>query len=93
MINNFSPPLDSGIENAVKILCSAGIETFESCQGGQGHSYPEPTIRFHGDRAEGLNAFVIAIRNNLKVVSLRRIYDVIDKELIGPYWEITFIKQ
>ena len=32
-----SPPLDTGIEEIVNILISAGIETFESCEGGKGH--------------------------------------------------------
>lgn len=38
--------LDPGIAEAVKILNRFGIETFESCQGGKGHSYPEPTFAF-----------------------------------------------
>ena len=94
----FDPPLDVesldiGIKDAVNILYSAGVETFESCQGGKGHAYSEPTIRFHGDRVEGLNAFAVAIRNNLNVSALRRIYTVLDGELTGPYWEITFYSQ
>jgi hypothetical protein len=44
----FEPPLDTAIERAVRILREGGIETFESCQGGKGHSYAEPAIRFHG---------------------------------------------
>ncbi|MCK5608363.1 hypothetical protein KAR91_41155 [Candidatus Pacearchaeota archaeon] len=91
-MNNFDPPLDADIENAVNILFNAGVETFESCEGGIGHAYPEPTIRFHGDRHEGLRAFVIAMQNSLKVAYLRRIYQIIDGELIGPYWEIVFAK-
>jgi hypothetical protein len=35
--------LDPGIAKAVKILNKFGIQTYESCQGGAGHSYPEPT--------------------------------------------------
>jgi len=37
----------------VRILSEAAIETFESCRGGEGHAYPEPTVRFHGERGEG----------------------------------------
>ena len=40
--------LDRGIERAVRILQAAGVETVESCEGGPGHSYPEPTIKFTG---------------------------------------------
>ena len=88
----FDPPLDKGIENAVNILYNAGIETFESCEGGDGHTYPEPTIRFHGDKSEGLHALSIAICNNLNVRALRRVYDILDGEITGPYWELTFYK-
>lgn len=92
MIKNlFDPPLDSGIKNAVLILCENGIETFESCQGGTNHAYPGPTIRFHGDRVEGLRAYAIAARHGLNVASLSRVYDVLEGELVGPYWEITLI--
>jgi hypothetical protein len=34
--SEFSPPLDEGITRAVLVLDDAGIETFESCQGGPG---------------------------------------------------------
>jgi hypothetical protein len=40
--------LDSGIRDAVLLLRENGIETIESCQGGNGHAYPEPTVRFAG---------------------------------------------
>lgn len=51
--------LDPAIRDAVRILADAGIETFESCQGGEGHAYPEPTVRFHGERGEGFKALAI----------------------------------
>ena len=86
----FSPPLDSGIAQAVIALYDAGVETFESCEGGKGHAYREPTVRFHGDNAQGLVAFAIAIRHGFKVENLRRIWRNIDGELTGPYWEMTF---
>lgn len=38
------PRLDPGIAGAVRVLMVAGIHTFESCEGGAGHAYPEPTI-------------------------------------------------
>jgi hypothetical protein len=46
--------LDKGIERIVNILRNADIETFESCEGGIGHAYNVPTVRFHGDRSEGI---------------------------------------
>ena len=88
----YDPPLDPGIKQAVIALNEAGIETFESCQGGDGHSFPEPTIRFHGDASEGLRATAAAIQVGLPVVALRRVWNMIDGELTGPDWELTFDK-
>lgn len=82
--------LDRKIRREVQILRAGGIETFESCQGGRGHSYPEPTIRFHGDRSEGLRAMAVAQRSGLKVAYLRRIWAIEDGELVGPWWEMVF---
>lgn len=82
--------LDAGIRGPVEILCAAGIETFESCEGGAGHTYPEPTIRFYGDRSEGFKALAIALQNNLPVSRIRRIWNINDGEPTGPYWEIVF---
>lgn len=82
--------LDGGIRRFVLILRSAGVETFESCEGGSGHSMPEPTIRFHGNAWEGFRAYAAARTHALPVYALRRVYDVNDGELQGPYWEIVF---
>ena len=86
----FGTPLDPGIEHAVRVLRNAGIETFESCEGGQGHAYLEPTVRFHGERAEGFRAYAAVKVVGLEVKSLRRIWREIDGELTGPLWELTF---
>ena len=86
----FDSTLDPGIKKAVEILVKAGIETFESCQGGQGHAYPEPTVRFHGDRSEGFRALAAALAAGLPVSDLRRVWPVVDGEPTGPWWEITF---
>jgi len=91
--SEFSPPLDSGIEDAVRVLVDAGIETFESCQGGDGHAFLEPTVRFHGDHAEGYKAVTAALQHGLKVSDLRRVWSVEDGELVGPTWEMTFFQR
>lgn len=85
-------PLDPGIERAVHCLRREGIETFESCEGGIGHAFAEPTIRFHGDAWAGYRAFGVAMQNGLRVAALRRVYDAIEGQLHGPYWEITLRK-
>jgi len=82
--------IDPGIEYELRILRDNGIETTESCQGGQGHPFPEPTIRFCGGRAAGFKAVGIAITYGLKMSELRRVWDMQDGELTGPQWEITF---
>jgi hypothetical protein len=61
----YDPPLDPGIRAAVETLCAAGVETFESCEGGHGHAYPEPTVRFHGQSAEGFRALSAAMQAGL----------------------------
>jgi hypothetical protein len=45
--------LDDGIKLYVATLRSAGIETFESCEGGPGHCYAEPTVRSEEIAAKG----------------------------------------
>ncbi len=83
-------PLDSGIANSVQILAESGVETFESCQGGDGHAFPEPTVRFHGHRSEGFRALSVALERGLSVHTLRRIWTIDDGEPTGPYWELVF---
>ena len=90
MMKEFDPPLDKGIEKAVRVLVAADVETYESCEGGVYHAYPEPTIRFHGDKYEGFRALVIALKHSLPVKSLRRIWQINDGEPFGPEWEMTF---
>lgn len=91
MRKEYSPPLDRGIEEIVRILNENGIETYESCEGGSGHAYYEPTVRFYGDKSEGFKALDIALKNNLKVHALKRVWDIIDNEPNGAWWEMTFI--
>lgn len=83
-------PLDPGISEFVQALAGGGVETFESCQGGAGHAFPEPTIRFYGDRSEGFRALSIATQQQLPVAALRRIWIITDGEPVGPHWEMTF---
>lgn len=90
LLRTYDSPLDPGIEFAVHALADGGVETFESCQGGPGHAFPEPTIRFHGDIAEGHRALSVAMRAKLPVLDLRRVWPIVDGEPTGPWWELTF---
>jgi hypothetical protein len=87
---HFEPPLDEGIRNVVEILIECGVETFESCQGGDGHSFPEPTVRFEGEMSEGLRALSVALAYGFPVAELRRTWRIQDGMLHGPWWEMTF---
>lgn len=88
-IPEFDPPLDEKIAPYVRILNERGIETFESCQGGAGHSYAEPAIRFHGQFGEGFLALAIALDHNFPVTALRRYWSIEDGEPVGPAWELV----
>lgn len=90
-VAQFDPPLDKRIEPLVTLLRNNGVETFESCEGGPGHAYPEPTIRFYGGRSEGFRALAIAQQHALPVCALRRTWPITDGEPIGPWWEMTFM--
>ena len=82
--------LDAGIRQAVELLFAAGIETYESCEGGETHSYKDPTICFHGDRSEGFKALALALQHDLPVLTIGRVWNVIDGEPTGPHWELVF---
>jgi hypothetical protein len=86
----FEPPLDAGIRDIVLTLIANGVETFESCEGGSGHSFPEPTVRFEGSSSEGLRAMAVALENRLPVSELRRAWGIIDGAIHGPWWVMTF---
>jgi hypothetical protein len=83
--------LDRGIKTAVEILQTSGIETFESCEGGPGHAFTEPTIRFHGTPEAGWRALGVCLSHGLPILCLRRVWYVLDSnEPTGPKWEIVF---
>jgi hypothetical protein len=86
----FEPPLDEGIREFVITLIANGVETFESCEGGRGHCYAEPTIRFEGDSSEGLRALSVALAHGMPVKQLKRSWGVLEKMVHGPWWELVF---
>ena len=88
--NKFEMPLDPGIEKAVLTLREANIATYESCEGGAGHSFSEPTVRFGGDHAEALRAVAAVLDIGLPIRQLRRVWGVTHGELDGPWWDLVF---
>lgn len=93
MVREYSSPLDPFVAPFVELLQNAGVETFESCDGGDGHAYPEPSVRFHGDRAEGMRALSVAIRAGLPVYNLNRVWRIEEGEPTGPWWELVFLRK
>jgi hypothetical protein len=85
--------LDAGIAPFVDVLRGAGVETFESCEGGVGHCSPEPFVRFHGNKAAGFRALQVALDHALPVLDLQRYWSIIDGELTGPFWKMTFLEK
>jgi len=84
--------LDPGIRRYVLALREGGVETFESCEGSEGHAFREPTIRFDGPVSAGFKAYAVACERGLPVASLRLVYPINEnKMLTGPWWEMTFI--
>jgi hypothetical protein len=94
-------PIDLGIVRAVKVLRAAGFETFESCEGGEGHAYAEPTVRFEGGDDAGLRALDVALASGLPVSTVSRgwcAYEVVHRRAAGqllppPFWTITFSRK
>ena len=82
-------PLDPGIRDAVLIMREAGVETFESCEGGVGHAFDVPTIKFHGNAWAGYKALAVAMENGLAVRRCQRVWGVVDGQMEGPWWEIV----
>ena len=83
--NNFNFPhdhiLDPKIAPYVRELQAHGIETTESCQGGEGHCFPEPTIKFDGQRDQGWKALHIAQERGWPVSALRRVWQLKDTKV------------
>jgi hypothetical protein len=86
----FDPPLDVGVREYVEALVDRGVVTFESCEGGDGHAYTEPTVRFHGDRDAGRRAFAVCRDCGFPVAAVRRTWPVVDGRMTGPHWELVF---
>lgn len=86
--------LDPLIAPMVGVLRAGGVMTDESCDGGKGHAFPEPTIRFGGSLGDGFTALGLALAKaaefDLRVSELRRVWLVYDAEVHGPWWDLTF---
>jgi hypothetical protein len=78
--------VDELILPAVKVLNEHGFKTFESCQGGEGHCFSEPTVRFFGSEWDLIKAFEICQAYNMVAFQARRVYlkeDIYDNHGVG----------
>jgi hypothetical protein len=83
--------LDPEIVAAVRALAECGVDTFSSCQGGEGHpGYGGmPTILFNGDENAGLWAVWLLETQGFRVQTLSRNWDL-DRGLPRePFWRVT----
>jgi hypothetical protein len=71
-------------------LHANGVFTIESCQGGDGHAYAEPTIKFSGGRHEGFRALALALERRWPVQRIDRSWTISDGEPEGPRWLMVF---
>jgi hypothetical protein len=86
--------LDAGIRFAVRVLHAAGFETCQSCQGGKGHPYPDPTIEMvsTGDDAMGFGALAALQAYGLPVADISIRWPVRNGLPYERLWAITFYK-
>lgn len=71
---DFASFVDPGILAAVEILNAHGFETVESCQGGEGHCYDLPTVRFKGNEFDVIRAYELCLAHRLCVLEGKRVY-------------------
>ena len=91
--------IDPLILDTVKTLNSYGFKTFESCQGGEGHCFDKPTVRFEGNELDLIRACEICELEGLSVEDARRVYrktpvykddNTPNARMIGKAWEMPF---
>ncbi len=90
--------VDERIRIPVQILNKHGFETFESCQGGEGHCFSEPTIRFFGSEFDCIRAFELLQAHGLCVYETKRVFRKVDIDTTNKktllrnkvYWDKPF---
>ena len=84
--------LDRGIRFAVRVLHAAGFDTCQSCQGGKGHSYDEPTVEMvaTGDDSRGFGALDALRSYGLPVSAVALVWPCQNGAPYEKNWRITF---
>jgi len=86
--------IDAGVRFAVKVLHAQGIDTCQSCQGGKGHAYPEPSIEMvcGSDDARGFAALSALNAYGLPVQDIAIIWKIHNGMPYEKLWRITFFR-
>jgi len=84
--------LDPGIRFAVKVLHAAGLETCQSCQGGDGHCYDRPSIDMVAgpDDAGGFAALAALAGYRLPVTQVSIVWNIQNHLPYEKLWRIEF---
>lgn len=80
-------PMDPGIIRIVRIFQEHEIETCQSCQGGEGHSYTWPTVDIYGDPWKALS---VANSYDLPVTDISQCFGIRDGNPVEHFWRIEF---
>ena len=81
--------IDPEIAAALHALADYGIDTFASCQGGEGHASFMPEILFHGDESAGLYAVWLLEAAGFRVWELSRHWDLDHALPRRPWWRVA----
>lgn len=84
--------LDKGIRFAVRVLHAKCIDTCQSCEGGEGHSYDRPTIDMiaTAEDANGFAAVAILQEYGLPVRDVSLLWPLKNGLPYEKLWRITF---
>jgi hypothetical protein len=89
-IRSIERDVDKGISRYVGIFLRNGIETCQSCEGGPGHAYPEPTIDCYGGIGSGWAILKVCLDFDLPIMTLCLFWDITDGLPTGPAWRAIF---
>ena len=82
--------LDEGIRFAVRVLHARSIETGQSCEGGEGHSYDHPTVDLlGGNNAQGFAALAVLEEYGLRVRDVSLHWSVERSLPSERFWRLT----
>jgi hypothetical protein len=79
--------MDPGIIRIVRVFQEHGVETCQSCQGGEGHAYTWPTVDIYGQPWKALG---VANDHGFPVCAISHYWGVVDGEPVEHLWRVEF---